>query len=191
MPAPGPWMYCYTPPGGKQTCFDLGVPVKPADPDSPDPVIFKQLGLLQEFLSQVTDETLTTQLAMVLDQAVARIGSQLPAGYEFRRAATHSGISLSDLGDLGGGPFEPGPLPDVVGMPEALGCGFLREAGYVIAENWQSVPPASDGLIISQFPPGGVIAAPPGTVTITVGHAPPIFTPPIYVIPDKIPGDIA
>ena len=61
-----------------------------------------------------------------------------------------------------------------------------RHPGGMAREIW-----ASDGLIISQFPPGGVIAAPPGTVTITVGHSPPIFAPPIYVIPDKIPGDIA
>lgn len=178
-------MYCYTSPGGQRKCVEFGVPLEPVDPNSPDPVILNQLGRLQEMLAQVSDKRLMMQLSMVLDETVARIGSQLPAGYEFRRAATH------DFPEDGF--FDPGPLPNVVGLHEADGVEILRAAGYDVTEEKEPVSSDTEDIILSQLPPGDVITSPPGTVIIRIGRPPWITSTPTFHPPEKfpVPGDIA
>jgi hypothetical protein len=178
MPVPGPWTICYTPPGGEQSCFEIPEVAKwPDDIDQPDPVILDQIGRLQKLASEVTETKLKMQLTMALDQAVERVSTQLPAGFEFHRAAVHIGA--------GGLPAEwvtPRPLDDVTGWPEGLGWGDLWSAGYSVVIMYTSTgDPAQNEVIVAQDPPAGTVAEPLGTVvTLTVAQFS-LRTPPVGV----------
>ena len=168
MPAPGPWTICYTPPGGEQSCFEIPEVAKwPDDIDHPDPVILDQIGRLQTLASEVTETKLKMQLTMALDQAVDRVSTQLPAGFEFHRAAVGVGVLPAEW-------VTPRPLDDVTGWPEGLGWGDLWSAGYSVVIRWTSTgDPAQDEVIVAQDPPAGTVAEPLGTVvTLTVAQFP-------------------
>ena len=90
MSAPGPWTLCYTPPGGVRSCSYIPLVAEwPDVTDHPDPVILDQIGRLQTLASEVQEPTLKMQLTMALDAVVERVSTQLPAGFEFLREATH------------------------------------------------------------------------------------------------------
>ena len=181
MPAPGPWMFCRILPDGEPFCEELTTPVEPVDPDWPDPVIM-DLALLQDFVSQLTDQRLKMEVTIALDENVARVGALLPAGYEFRRAATHDFPDDPGVGVDG----EPLSVPDVVGLDANEGYKFLRELGYDVAEQKEIVSAGVD-LIVSQDPPGDFPAPPPLTVTITIGWPPPHQSSQPPHDPQKIP----
>ncbi len=169
MPAPGSWMLCrrLTDDSIAIDCQHFTAPPMKVDPDWMHPVIH-DLGLLQDFLSQLTDQRLKMELTIGMDEQVARIGAQLPAGYEFRRAADHDdpgdpGVSLDG---------EPVSVPDVVGLYATEGYKVLRELGYDVAEA-KEIGSAGVDLIVSQDPPGDSPIPPPLTVTITVTWPPP------------------
>ena len=119
MPAPGNWTICLPRPDGQLDCQDIPVQLGPTDIDIPDPVIrdiLEQMGRLQALTSEVTDATLKMQLTQALDEAVARVGPQLPAGYEFRRAARHD-VENEDVAI---------PVPNVAGALVAAGWSVLN-----------------------------------------------------------------
>jgi hypothetical protein len=180
MPSTGPWEICYTPPGLEQVCTEFGVPLWPTDIDSPDPAILDQLQRLQEAVAQMTDQTLQIQLAQVLDTAVRRFGDRLPAGFEFRRAATH---------DLEDGSLDPFTVPDVTYLGAVAGVTALMWAGYAVKQENREVGPDSEDVfvILEQSPAGGTPYDPPMLVTVWVGWVPPIFNPGPPQTPVKIP----
>ena len=162
MPAPGPWTICYTPPGGEQSCFEIPEVAKwPDDIDQPDPVFLDQIGRLQTLASEVQEPTLKMQLTLALDAVVERVSTQLPAGFEFLRDATH---------DLPDGDLPDGTVPDVTGMDPVTGWQTLAEAGYVVKPKIRVTTPDQLGIILGQDPVGGTqFYFPPGTVTIWEG----------------------
>jgi len=181
MPAPGPWMLCHALPDGEISCDDLTVPVIPVGPEWQDPPT-GELGLLQDFLSQITDQRLKMELSIVLDESVARVGTLLPAGYEFRRAATHDFPDDPVIGADG----TPVSVPDVVGLFVTDGYKLLRELGYDVAQEKDRTSPQTD-IIVGQDPPADSFVAPPWTVTITVGWGRPPQDPPPPPDPQTIP----
>ena len=109
--------------------------------------------------SEVTDATLKMQLTQALDEAVARVGPQLPAGYEFRRAARHD-VENEDVAI---------PVPNVAGALVAAGWSVLNSLGFLVSLQFVATEVAADdGLIFSQSPEGGTPTVPPGPVTLWV-----------------------
>jgi hypothetical protein len=177
MPASSFWVLCLPRPDGSQDCQDIPALLSQPDIDIPDPAIkdiIDQIGRLQTIVVEVTEPELKMRVSQAIDGAVARVGPQLPAGYEFRRAARH---------DLGDDEFPGDPLPDVTGLFYVDGYNTLAGLGYAVTTKFQRVfAEKEDGLILSQeFSAGDV---PPGKVTILVGVflAPPDTTDQVPVI---------
>ena len=156
MSAPGPWTLCYTPPGGVRSCSYIPLVAEWPDlTDHPDPATLDQIGRLQTLASEVQEPTLKMQLTLALDAVVERVSTQLPAGFEFLRDATH---------DL---PY--GTVPDVTGMDPVTGWQALSEAGYVVKPKIRVTRDPDQDDIIDQDPAGGTQYDPPETVTIWEG----------------------
>jgi hypothetical protein len=177
MSAPGPWTLCYTPPGGVRSCSYIPLAAEWPDlTDHPDPVILDQIGRLQTLASEVQEPTLKMQLTLALDAVVERVSTQLPAGFEFLRDATH---------DLPDGDLPYGIVPDVTGAEGFTAQQTLSEAGYVVeVKALTTTDPDQGGIVLDQVPAGGAQYYPPGTVTLFVGalvlnsSGPTTFPPP-------------
>ncbi|HET7856389.1 MAG TPA: Stk1 family PASTA domain-containing Ser/Thr kinase [Gaiellaceae bacterium] len=102
------------------------------------------------------------------DQPKGNVISQDPAGGS--SAARGSTVTLS----VSKGP-KTSAIPDVTSQDEDTARATLERSGFeVVVEDEQTTDPGSDGLVLSQDPPGGTKAKPGTTVTIVVGRLVPV-----------------
>jgi beta-lactam-binding protein with PASTA domain/predicted Ser/Thr protein kinase len=98
------------------------------------------------------------------DQPKNNVVAQDPAGGA--RAARGATVTLS----VSKGP-KTSAIPDVTSQDEDTARATLEDSGFrVVVQDEDTTDPNSDGLVLSQDPPGGTQAKPNTTVTIIVGR---------------------
>jgi serine/threonine-protein kinase len=98
------------------------------------------------------------------DQPKNNVVAQDPAGGA--QAARGATVTLS----VSKGP-KTSAIPDVTSQDEATAQATLEDSGFrVVVQDEDTTDPNSDGLVLSQDPPGGTQAKPGTTVTIIVGR---------------------
>jgi eukaryotic-like serine/threonine-protein kinase len=98
------------------------------------------------------------------DQPKNNVVAQDPAGGA--SAARGATVTLS----VSKGP-KTSSIPDVTSQDEDTARATLEDSGFrVSVQDEDTTDPASDGLVLSQDPPGGTQAKPGTTVTIVVGR---------------------
>jgi eukaryotic-like serine/threonine-protein kinase len=98
------------------------------------------------------------------DQPKNNVVAQDPAGGA--QAARGATVTLS----VSKGP-KTSAIPDVTSQDEATAQATLEDSGFrVVVQDEDTTDPNSDGLVLSQDPPGGTQAKPGATVTIIVGR---------------------
>jgi eukaryotic-like serine/threonine-protein kinase len=98
------------------------------------------------------------------DQPKGNVVAQDPAGGA--QAARGATVTLS----VSKGP-KTSAIPDVTSQDEDTARATLEDSGFrVVVQDEDTTDPNSEGLVLSQDPPGGTKAKPGTTVTITVGR---------------------
>jgi beta-lactam-binding protein with PASTA domain/predicted Ser/Thr protein kinase len=102
------------------------------------------------------------------DQPKNNVVAQDPAGGA--SAARGATVTLS----VSKGP-KTSAIPDVTSQDEDTARATLEDSGFrVVVQDEDTTDPTSDGLVLSQDPPGGTRAKPGTTVTIIVGRLVPV-----------------
>jgi beta-lactam-binding protein with PASTA domain len=81
---------------------------------------------------------------------------------------TDPGAEVAVVASTGEAPVRTGPVPDLVGLPEARAAKLAEEAGFPVARRVAD-DPERPGLVVAQSPAAGSVQVLGVVVTITVG----------------------